>query len=241
MFTLRIIILIVPLKYDLCYCECARAEYKIDKQCCPMFLCAAYDTSTTCVPCPQLTFIDEPNGLVECFPCTVCDADRGLRLSEVCTRSSDTVCGPLERFYCIEKQKGSCTLAVQHSECNPGQYIKQAGTGSTDTVCADCTADTYSNGSFSSCLPHTKCEAMGLAETNLGTHSSDSECGNPPTAVAIIASSVIVTLILITVVSVLIFKHIRKKKLSKSSGNSKGKNKVYHRKKYTRQLFSLYT
>lgn len=48
-------------------------------------LCAAYsgnrvhwhctdDTSTTCVPCPQLTFIDEPNGLVECFPCTVCDA-----------------------------------------------------------------------------------------------------------------------------------------------------------------------
>uniref|UniRef100_A0A9J8DE89 TNFR-Cys domain-containing protein n=1 Tax=Cyprinus carpio carpio TaxID=630221 RepID=A0A9J8DE89_CYPCA len=224
MFTLRIIILIVPLKYDLCYCECARAEYKIDKQCCPMCSSGNHvrwhctdDTSTTCVPCPQLTFIDEPNGLVECFPCTVCDADRGLRLSEVCTRSSDTVCGPLERFYCIEKQKGSCTLAVQHSECNPGQYIKQAGTGSTDTVCADCTADTYSNGSFSSCLPHTKCEAMGLAETNLGTHSSDSECGNPPTAVAIIASSVIVTLILITVVSVLIFKHIRKKKLSKSS------------------------
>lgn len=63
-----------------------------------------------------------------------------------------------------------------------------------------------------------RCEAMGLAETNPGTHSSDSECGNPPTAVAIIASSVIVTLILITVVSVLIFKHFRKKKLSKSSG-----------------------
>ncbi|XP_016350612.1 tumor necrosis factor receptor superfamily member 14-like isoform X1 [Sinocyclocheilus anshuiensis] len=228
MFALKIIILItliVPLNYDLCSCQCARAEYKIDKQCCPM--CApgnrvrwhcTDDTSTTCVPCPPLTFLDEPNGLMECFPCTVCDANRGLRLSEVCTRSSDAVCGPLERFYCIEKKKGSCTLAVRHSKCNPGQYIKQAGTGSTDTVCADCTGDTYSNGSFSSCLPHTKCEAMGLAETNPGTHSSDSECGNPPTAVAIIASSVIVTLILITVVSVLIFKHIRKKKLSKSSG-----------------------
>ncbi|XP_016085815.1 tumor necrosis factor receptor superfamily member 14-like isoform X1 [Sinocyclocheilus grahami] len=239
MFALKIIILItliVPLNYDLCSCQCARAEYKIDKQCCPM--CApgnrvrwhcTDDTSTTCVPCPPLTFLDEPNGLMECFPCTVCDANQGLRLSEVCTRSSDAVCGPLERFYCTEKKKGSCTLAVQHSKCNPGQYIKQAGTGSTDTVCADCTGDSYSNGSFSSCLPHTKCEAMGLAETNPGTHSSDSECGNPPTAVAIIASSVIVTLILITVVSVLIFKCIRKKKLSKRSGKQETGNGLHEK------------
>ncbi|XP_026104863.1 tumor necrosis factor receptor superfamily member 14-like isoform X1 [Carassius auratus] len=227
MFALRIIIFItlLLLNYDLCSCQCPHAEYKIEKQCCPK--CApgnhvgwhcTDDTSTTCVPCPPLTFTDEPNGLVECFPCTVCDANQGLRLSEVCTRSSDTVCGPLERFYCIKEEKGSCTLAVQYSECNPGQYIKQAGTGSTDHVCANCTGDTYSNGSFSSCLPHTKCEAMGLAETNPGTHSSDSECGDPPTAVAIIASSVIVTLLLITVISVLIFKHIREKKLSNSSG-----------------------
>uniref|UniRef100_A0A673GRL4 Tumor necrosis factor receptor superfamily member 5-like n=1 Tax=Sinocyclocheilus rhinocerous TaxID=307959 RepID=A0A673GRL4_9TELE len=189
-------------------------------QCCPM--CApgnrvhwhcTDDTSTTCVPCPSLTFTDEPNGLTECFPCTVCDANRGLRVNKVCTRSSDTVCGPLERFYCIEKKKGCCTLAVQHSECSPGQYIKQAGTGSTDTICADCTGDTYSNGSFSSCLPHTKCEALGLAETNPGTHSSDTKCGNPSTAVAIITPSVIiVTLILILVIIVFIFKHIQKKK-----------------------------
>ncbi|KAK2898503.1 hypothetical protein Q8A67_009921 [Cirrhinus molitorella] len=147
------------------------------------------DTSTTCVPCPSLTFTDEPNGLTECFSCTVCDANRGLRENKVCTQSSDTVCGPLERFYCIDKKKSSCTLALQHSECSPGQFIKHAGTGSTDTVCADCTGDTYSNGSFSSCLPHTKCEAMGLTETNPGTHSSDSKCGNPHTAVAIIATS----------------------------------------------------
>uniref|UniRef100_A0A9J8AMN5 TNFR-Cys domain-containing protein n=1 Tax=Cyprinus carpio carpio TaxID=630221 RepID=A0A9J8AMN5_CYPCA len=176
------------------------------------------DTSTTCVPCPSLTFTDEPNGLTECFPCTVCDASRGLRVNKVCTRSSDTVCGPLERFYCIEKKKDCCTLAVQHSECSPGQYIKQAGTGSTDTVCAECTGDTYSNGSFSSCLPHTKCEALGFTETNPGTHSSDTKCGNPSTAVAIVASSIIVALIIILVIFFFIFKHIRKKKQSKSSG-----------------------
>ncbi|XP_073675941.1 uncharacterized protein [Garra rufa] len=192
-------------------------------------LCAAYsgnrvhwhctdDTSTTCVPCPSLTFTDEPNGLTDCFPCTVCDANRGLRENKVCTRSSDTVCEPLERFYCIDKKKSSCTLAVQHSECSPGQYIKQAGTGSTDTVCADCTGETYSNGSFSSCLSHTKCEATGRTETHPGTHSSDSECGNPPTPVAVIATSVIVILIIIVLVCFFTFKHIQKKKRFKSSG-----------------------
>lgn len=136
-------------------------------------------------------------------------------MNKACTRSSDTVCEPLERFFCIERNKDGCRRAVQHSECRPGQYIKQAGklsnyinmhgqcmkcclllsvlhylqlrkrafficnilcicnyiaflfynysmfivctgTGSTDTVCADCKADTYSDGSFSSCKPHTK-------------------------------------------------------------------------------------
>ncbi|XP_026102125.1 tumor necrosis factor receptor superfamily member 14-like isoform X1 [Carassius auratus] len=228
MFALRIIIfitVIVPLNYKLCSCQCSHAEYEIHKQCCPM--CApgnrvywhcTDDTSTTCVPCPSSTFTDEPNNLTGCFPCTVCDASRGLRVNKKCTRSSDTVCGPLERFYCIAKKKGYCSLALQHSECSPGQYIKQAGTGSTDTVCADCTGDTYSNGSFSSCLAHTKCEALGLTETNPGTNSSDTKCGNPSTAVAITAPSVIVTLIIILVILFFIFKHIWKKKQSKSTG-----------------------
>ncbi|XDV49139.1 hypothetical protein PO909_018443 [Leuciscus waleckii] len=228
MFTLRITLLItvlVPLNYDLCFCRCAHAEYEIDGQCCPM--CApgnrvvwhcTDDTSTTCVPCLELTYIDEPSGFTKCFTCTVCDANRGIRVIKACTRSSDTVCGPLERFYCIKKKKISCIFAVQHSECRPGQYIKQAGTGSTDTVCADCTAETYSNGSFSSCLPHTKCDAMGLTETNPGTQSSDSECGNPPTASTAIAISVIVPLLIIILISVFTIVHIRKKKHSKHSG-----------------------
>ncbi|KAK7145924.1 hypothetical protein R3I93_013605 [Phoxinus phoxinus] len=214
MFTLRMTILtiIFHLNYELCFCRCEYAEYEIDKQCCPMCApgnCILWhctdEISTTCLPCPPLTFTDEPNGLMKCFSCSVCDPNRGLRLNKACTQSSDTVCGPLERFYCIEKKKSSCIFAMQYSECSPGQYIKQAGTGSTDTVCADCSGDTYSNGSFSSCLPHRKCDAMGLTETNPGTQSSDSECGNPPNALAI-ALSVIVPLIVITG-SIFIIKH----------------------------------
>ncbi|XP_067270011.1 tumor necrosis factor receptor superfamily member 14-like [Pseudorasbora parva] len=201
-----------------------QTEYETDGQCCPM--CApgnrvvwhcTDDTSTTCAPCPELTYTDEPSGLTKCFFCTVCDAKRGIQVKKACTQLSDTVCEPVERFFCTERNKDSCKLAVQHSECSPGQYIKQAGTGSTDTVCADCNSDTYSNGSFSSCLPHTKCEALGLVETNPGTQSSDSECGNPPSALTAIIVSVIVVLIIIITVSVIII-CIQKKKQLKRSG-----------------------
>lgn len=51
----------------------------------------------------------------------------GLRVKRTCTRSADTVCEPLKGFYCIEQNKDSCTFAMGHSQCNPGQYIKQTG------------------------------------------------------------------------------------------------------------------
>ncbi|CAM4713618.1 unnamed protein product [Leuciscus chuanchicus] len=130
----------------------------------------ADDVSTTCGPCPESTYADEPNDLSECLKCTECDLKRGLRVSKACTRSSDTVCEPLERFFCTDLYKHTCRLAVQHSECRPGQYIIQAGTGSTDTVCADCTADTYSDGSLSSCKPHTNGSGLRpFNETVTGT------------------------------------------------------------------------
>ncbi|XP_050973417.1 tumor necrosis factor receptor superfamily member 14-like isoform X1 [Labeo rohita] len=227
--SITVVLVIVLLNYELSACGCGRAEYEINNQCCPMCSPGNHvhwdctdDTSTTCAPCPEFTFSDEPNGLMKCFPCTVCDASQGLRVNKACTQSSDTVCEPLEKFYCINKMKGSCILAVQHLECSPGQYIKQAGTGSTDTICADCTGDTYSNGSFSSCLPHTKCEDMGSTETNPGTYSSDTECAVPYTAAASFALSVIVVLILIAVISIVTV--IWKKKQSQNSAVGGRKN-----------------
>uniref|UniRef100_A0A671L9J0 Tumor necrosis factor receptor superfamily member 14-like n=1 Tax=Sinocyclocheilus anshuiensis TaxID=1608454 RepID=A0A671L9J0_9TELE len=200
---------------------CSPEQYINQTECCPM--CApgnhvywdcSIDTSTTCVPCPASTYSDEPSSSSKCFSCSVCEQGKGLRVKRTCTRSADTVCEPLDGFYCIERNKESCRFTVRHSECSPGQYIIQAGTSSIDTVCADCTGDTYSDGSFSSCLPHTKCEDMGLTETNQGIYSSDTECGNPHTAVAIIALSIAVTLILSVFAVILILK----KKQSQNSG-----------------------
>ncbi|XP_057212644.1 tumor necrosis factor receptor superfamily member 14-like [Triplophysa rosa] len=84
------------------------------------------DTSTTCVPCLESTYTDHPNGLIQCLSCSVCDAGKGLRARKSCTHTADVLCEPQEGFYCIDKNKYSCTLAVKHSECRPGQYIKQA-------------------------------------------------------------------------------------------------------------------
>ncbi|KAF4107831.1 hypothetical protein G5714_012195 [Onychostoma macrolepis] len=99
-----------------------------------------------------------------------------LKVRKDCTHSADTTCEPQEGFHCIKLNKDSCALAVEHSACNPGQYIKQTGRAFSDTVCADCTDGTYSDGSLMACLPHSKCETMGLTEVKAGTTSSDAEC-----------------------------------------------------------------
>uniref|UniRef100_A0A8K9UCR7 TNFR-Cys domain-containing protein n=1 Tax=Oncorhynchus mykiss TaxID=8022 RepID=A0A8K9UCR7_ONCMY len=160
---------------------CGRAEYRIRDECCPMCSpgnrvhrhCTEF-TSTSCVPCVDSTFLDEPNGLIKCKVCTNCDPGLGLKVKQPCTPSSDTVCGTLEGFYCLDPTKDGCRAAQRHSGCEPGQYISHTGTTSTDTVCAVCPDKTHSDGSLTSCQPHTECEFL---EIEPGTPWSDSECG----------------------------------------------------------------
>lgn len=183
---------VVTLNIELCLSACAYAEYELFGECCPMcapgyrvqWHCTA-DISTTCVPCPASTYTDQPTGLTACFLCRVCDAGQGLKVKGNCTQTANTVCEPLEGFYCIEQDKGSCGFAVKHSECHPGQYIRQAGTAFTDTDCGNCAEGTYSNGSFTICQPHSICETEGLQEIKPGTMSSDAECGNSTSANAV--------------------------------------------------------
>ncbi|XP_036435033.1 tumor necrosis factor receptor superfamily member 14-like isoform X2 [Colossoma macropomum] len=185
---------IFSLNFELCFCMCARAEYEIDGECCPM--CApgnhvyrhcTEDTSTACVPCYHSTFIDAPNGLIDCFSCAVCDPGQGLRVKTPCTRSSDTVCEPLDGYYCTDQHRGSCILAQKHTNCSPGQYIKHKGTAFKDTECAECSDGTFSNGSLLFCQQHSKCEDLGLTEINAGTNSSDAECESKTLIVGIIS------------------------------------------------------
>ncbi|KAL6459118.1 hypothetical protein MHYP_G00325900 [Metynnis hypsauchen] len=136
------------------------------------------NTSTACVPCRHSAFIDAPNGLGDCFSCTVCDPGQGLRVKTPCTRSSNTVCEPLDGHYCTYQQRSNCMLAQKHTNCSPGQYIKHKGTAFKDTKCAECSDGTFSNGFLLFCQQHSKCEELGLTEIKAGTLSSDAECGN---------------------------------------------------------------
>uniref|UniRef100_A0A8C7NGH7 Tumor necrosis factor receptor superfamily member 5 n=1 Tax=Oncorhynchus mykiss TaxID=8022 RepID=A0A8C7NGH7_ONCMY len=174
-------------------------------------------TSTSCAPCVDSTFLDEPNGLIKCKVCINCDPGLGLKVKQPCRPSSDTVCGTLEGFYCLDPTKDGCRAAQRHSSCKPGQYINHTGTISTDTVCSDCTGDTYSDGSFTSCQPHTQCKSLGLQELRPGTHWSNSECGPQssriePRIIIGVVASVLIALATITIILRRIFVILRKKR-----------------------------
>ncbi|CAB1330239.1 unnamed protein product, partial [Coregonus sp. 'balchen'] len=121
---------------------CGRAEYRIVDECCPMCSpgnrvhkhCTEF-TSTSCVPCSDSTFLDEPNGLTACIQCTNCDPGFGLKVKQPCRPSSDTVCGTLEGFYCLDptKDDGSLTSCQPHTEC---EFLEiEAGTPWSDSEC----------------------------------------------------------------------------------------------------------
>ncbi|XP_045552369.1 tumor necrosis factor receptor superfamily member 14 [Salmo salar] len=185
---------------------CGRAEYRIGDECCPVCSpgnrvykhCTEF-ASTSCVPCVDSTFLDEPNGLIKCKVCTNCDA--GLKVKQPCRPSSDTVCGTLEGFYCLDPTKDGCRAAQRHSSCKPGQYISHTGTTSTDSVCSDCTGDTYSDGSFTSCQTHTQCDTLKLQQIKPGTHWFDSECGPQTSPIATLIFGVVVVLAVIAAVT----------------------------------------
>ncbi|KAM9430502.1 tumor necrosis factor receptor superfamily member 5-like isoform 3-T3 [Salvelinus alpinus] len=200
---------------------CGRAEYRTGVECCPMCSpgnrvhkhCTEF-SSTSCAPCTDSTFLDEPNGLTACILCTNCDPGFGLKVKQSCRPSSDTVCGTLEGFYCHDPTKDGCRAAQRHSSCKPGQYISHTGTTSTDTVCSDCTGDAYSDGSFTSCQPHTQCDTLKRQQIKPGTHWSDSECG-PQTSLPIaIISAVVVVLALIAAVTAVAIRRKRKDPVS---------------------------
>ncbi|XP_029362163.1 tumor necrosis factor receptor superfamily member 14-like isoform X2 [Echeneis naucrates] len=163
--------------------RCHPAEYLIGNECCPTCSpgsrvktdCTEF-RSTSCQPCSNGTYMNQPTGLKNCLSCTNCDPGSGLRTKRSCTLKSNTVCEPLEGFYCIDSKENSCVAAEKHTACKPGQYISSKGTASTDTVCSDCSHGTFSDGTFTSCQQHTQCEA----ESQLikpGTSATDAECG----------------------------------------------------------------
>ncbi|ROL46077.1 Tumor necrosis factor receptor superfamily member 5 [Anabarilius grahami] len=146
-----VLLIVTTLNFKLCFSACARAEYEINGECCPM-----------------------------------CAPEQGLRVKRSCTRFADTICEPLEGFYCIEQNKGSCRFAVKHSECDPGHYIRQAGTmvlydctGDSSTTCKPCILGTFMSepSGLHKCFPCNQCdENQGLYIQSKCTTIRDTIC-----------------------------------------------------------------
>uniref|UniRef100_M4AMZ7 Proprotein convertase subtilisin/kexin type 5-like n=1 Tax=Xiphophorus maculatus TaxID=8083 RepID=M4AMZ7_XIPMA len=132
--------------------------------------------STICQSCSDGTYMDLPNGLKRCNPCSNCDS-AGLKEKQQCVITADTVCEPMEGFYCTDLKSGGCSVAQKHRSCEPGHYISRNGTASTDTECSECSSGSFSDGTMLSCQPHTQCEKENLHLIKAGTASTDAECG----------------------------------------------------------------
>ncbi|KAM6924453.1 tumor necrosis factor receptor superfamily member 5-like [Xenentodon cancila] len=192
---------------------CHWTEYQTGNECCPRCPsgsrvktdCTEF-RSTSCLRCEDGTFMDKPNGLKQCQQCATCDSGSGLKVKVRCQPESDTVCEPVEGFFCIDSGSRGCAAAQRHRSCEPGQYIQEQGTASSDTRCSDCSSGTFSNGTLTSCQPHTQCESKNLLLIKAGTSSTDAECGEQESRTAVVAATVstVVFLLLIGLVVVVV-------------------------------------
>ncbi|XP_058857854.1 tumor necrosis factor receptor superfamily member 5-like isoform X2 [Acipenser ruthenus] len=147
------------------------------------------DSSTSCIPCMDSTYTEQPNGLDRCRDCKLCDSELGLTVARYCTVSSDTICTCIDGFHCLDSSSSGCKTCQKHRSCSPGQYIKKKGSSIADTECEDCPDKTYSDGSLETCAPHTDCQSEGLAKP--GTPASDAECKQPSADTAVIAGTIV--------------------------------------------------
>ncbi|KAL2103394.1 hypothetical protein ACEWY4_000262 [Coilia grayii] len=163
---------------------CRKAEYtSVSGECCPMCqkgLVVRKDcteiSSTSCIPCLDGTFMDEPNGYNKCHQCKTCDSSQGLNTVLKCTTINDARCDVVEGYYCESfSLLHDCTFAVKHTVCTPGQRVKTPGSKISDTECEDCPKGQYSIHGFN-CTVWTDCSAIGKEKAEEGSPISDVIC-----------------------------------------------------------------
>ncbi|XP_026004740.1 tumor necrosis factor receptor superfamily member 5-like isoform X2 [Astatotilapia calliptera] len=136
--------------------------------------CTVY-AGTQCRFCDLGTFMNQPNGLYNCFPCTSCDTGHGLFVKQNCTATTDTVCDVLNGYYCKDlTDSNGCSLTEKHSQCAAGQRIKEPGTSRSDTVCEDCQPGFFSKDGVS-CTAWKVCSNTQIKVK--GSSTSDVVCG----------------------------------------------------------------
>ncbi|MGH0186636.1 UNVERIFIED_CONTAM: hypothetical protein FKN15_022161, partial [Acipenser sinensis] len=137
--------------------SCSPGQY-IKKKGSSVYRACTQDSSTSCIPCTRGTYTEEPNGLFKCFPCKNCDQALGLTVFHQCQRHKNTICGPLNGYFCSGKARdGGCDQGQKHTVCRAGERVKSQGTAESDTECEGCPEGTFSTKDMSlNCTPWTE-------------------------------------------------------------------------------------
>ncbi|XP_069466312.1 tumor necrosis factor receptor superfamily member 14 isoform X2 [Ambystoma mexicanum] len=168
--------------------------------------CTQY-RSTSCIPCVPPTYMDHPNGLQECFRCTVCDPSGGLKEAIKCTYTKNTVCSCKDGYYCTERNQDGCDFCEKHTSCGPGDRVKVHGTEISNTVCENCPHGSFSRDNMSEfCTTWTSCPELGKKELFMGNSTSDAVCSEPDSSVGVIAGIIVTILVLLAVAIIYIFR-----------------------------------
>lgn len=163
---------------------CDPKEYTTrDGQCCPV--CyegtvvrrdCTQQLGTKCGPCEYGTYMNQPNGLNKCFPCTSCDPGHGLFVQQECRATHNTVCDVLPGYLCKSfADDTGCSLAEKHKLCAAGERILEPGTSRTDTVCEHCQPGYFSQDGVN-CTAWTICSETQV-KLEEGSTISDVLCG----------------------------------------------------------------
>ncbi|KAM9716102.1 nerve growth factor receptor b [Menidia menidia] len=145
-----------------CCSQCPPGEGVIRK-------CGA--TQTVCAQClDSETFSENFSHTEKCQPCTQCE---GLhRMDTPCTDASDATCVCNYGYY-FNELLGRCEHCTK---CPEGRGMLYSCEYDRDTVCEECTADTYSDqeSSREPCIPCTSCDEEGVLQAC--TPNSDTVC-----------------------------------------------------------------
>ncbi|XP_033966745.1 tumor necrosis factor receptor superfamily member 14-like [Pseudochaenichthys georgianus] len=163
--------------------DCLSKEYFTKAGCCP--LCSkgtvvredcSLHAGTLCRRCEKGTFMNKPNGLNKCFTCTSCDSGRGLFLLQGCSETTDTVCEVIAGYFCKDVDVTGCSAAQKHTQCVPGERIKEPGTSRADAQCEPCQSGFFSEHGVN-CTDWTTCSET-QAKLKEGSRISDVVCGD---------------------------------------------------------------
>ncbi|XP_071757281.2 nerve growth factor receptor b [Centroberyx gerrardi] len=169
---------------DSCYTD----QYTTDGECCKECQpgegvtqsCGA--AQTVCTPClDSETFSENFSHTERCQPCTRCTGL--LRMQTPCTDSNDAIC-VCDYGYYLNRLSHKCERCTK---CPEGQGMLYGCEHNRDTVCEECTGDTYSDqeSSREPCIPCAICDEGDELELKACSSVSDTVCQvlNPPSEV----------------------------------------------------------